>query len=173
MSSPVNGTDFIPIGKIVGLHGVRGMMRVWSYAESPSIFEAGRSFPLRKPTGEEAVCKVASAQPHKRGLLISLEGVTDRSEAEKFLDAEFLIGKSELPETEADTYYWADLIGLSVFDAAHNYLGKIDSILETGSNDVYVVKDGDRETLVPALESVVTLVDPEKGIMKVDLPEGL
>lgn len=163
----------IPIGKIVGLHGIRGMVKVYSYAESLLVFEAGRSLPLRKPNGEEAVYKIISAKPHKRVFLVSLEGITDMNVAERLLDAEFLMDKSELPETEEDTYYWADLIGLSVFAADETYIGKIDSILETGSNDVYVVKNGEHELLVPALESVVLRVDLENGIMKVDLPEGL
>ena len=165
-------SETIPIGKIVGFHGLKGIVKVLSYAESPLIFEAGKSLPLRKPNGETVVCKILSAKPHKRVILMALEDVTDRNEAEKLADAEFLIDKSEFPETEEDTYYWADLIGLSVFDA-DRYIGKIDSILETGSNDVYVVKDRDHEVLIPALASVVIHVDPENGIMKVDLPEGL
>ncbi len=79
-----------------------------------------------------------------------------------------------LPELEEeDTYYWVDLIGLSVFAVCGEYLGRIHSIFPTGSNDVFVVKDENREILVPALASVVVDVDLEGRTVRVDLPEGL
>ena len=78
-----------------------------------------------------------------------------------------------LPELASDTYYWADLIGLSVYTTQGDYLGRLTSILPTGSNDVYIVRTEDRETLVPALASVVCSVDLANQTMRVKLPEGL
>ena len=74
---------------------------------------------------------------------------------------------------EEGTYYWVDLIGIGVFTTEKEYLGRIESIVETGSNDVYVVKNGEREILIPALETVVLDIDLGKKQMQVDLPEGL
>ena len=68
---------------------------------------------------------------------------------------------------EAGTYYWFDLIGVNVYTSDNRHLGSIASIIETGANDVYVVKDADREILVPALESVVQSIDIESKIMRV------
>jgi len=87
--------------------------------------------------------------------------------------AELLVDRSVLPEPEDDTYFWVDLIGLRVMDQALGLLGRIDSVIETGSNDVFVVKGGEREVLVPGLASVVVRVDLENGEMIIDLPEGL
>jgi len=70
-------------------------------------------------------------------------------------------------------YYWFDLIGIKVYTTEEKYLGRIESIVETGSNDVYVVKHGEKEVLIPALESVVLDIDLEHKRMRVDLPEGL
>jgi 16S rRNA processing protein RimM len=74
-------------------------------------------------------------------------------------------------------FYWSDIIGLSVFDMAGDYIGRVTSIIQTGSNDVYVVKcpeSGNRkEVLVPALAWVVKEIDLNKKIMRIDLPEGL
>ena len=87
------------------------------------------------------------------------------------------IERKRLPEPEEDTYYWSDLIGLSVFSEQGQSLGKIKTIMRTGSNDVYVVQDRSdgetRETLVPALKSVVLEVNLEQRTMHVILPEGL
>jgi 16S rRNA processing protein RimM len=112
-------------------------------------------------------------RPHKRLILLSLKGINDRNQSESLVHAEIFIEKGSLPELEEGVYYWADLIGLSVFASDETYMGRIESVIPTGSNDVYVVKDTDRETLIPALESVVVAVDLEKKIMRVDLPEGL
>jgi 16S rRNA processing protein RimM len=88
-----------------------------------------------------------------------------------------MIAKSQLPELEAGTYYWSDLIGLSVFSKDDVYIGCLTAILPTGSNDVYVVENtgpgGRHEILIPALQSVVLDIDLEKRVMHVDLPEGL
>ena len=86
---------------------------------------------------------------------------------------ELFIPQSELPELDEDTYYWVDLIGMKVYTTTDQFLGRIESILETGSNDVYVVKKHETEVLIPALESVVLEIDLEHNRMQVDLPEGL
>ena len=78
-----------------------------------------------------------------------------------------------MPDLEEGDYYWFDLIGLDVFGIDQKYLGRLESIIQTGSNDVYVVKKDDTEILIPALESVVQKIDLKNRRMQVDLPEGL
>jgi 16S rRNA processing protein RimM len=164
---------FFPIGKIVGVHGIRGYLKVLPYTESLSVFRPGGSIWLKHPGGRESVYVTEGIRPHKRLILLSLKGINDRNQSESLVHAEIFIEKGSLPELEEGVYYWADLIGLSVFASDETYMGRIESVIPTGSNDVYVVKDTDRETLIPALESVVVAVDLEKKIMRVDLPEGL
>ena len=122
-------------------------------------------------------CRVEWAKPHTKGILLALKGVGNREEAEALIGCEILIERARLPELDEGTYYWTDLIGLSVYTIDGDCLGRIDSIIPTGSNDVYVVKnmvDGkENEVLIPALESVVVEVDLNREIMRVDLPEGL
>ena len=164
---------FLSIGKIVGAHGVRGIVKVYSYAESPSVFDPDSPIFFAHPEGWEKTYEIRWVKPHKRVLLLSLKGVDSREAANALAGGEFLIERAALPELEEDTYYWSDLVGLSVFTTDETYLGQVTAIIPTGSNDVYVVKEKTRETLIPALESVVTHVDLEKRIMLVDLPEGL
>jgi 16S rRNA processing protein RimM len=167
----------IPIGKIVGAHGLNGTSRVHSYAESLSAFSRDSDLILRNSQGLEMSCRVEWAKPHTRGILLALKGVGNREEAENLIGYEICIERARLPELEEGTYYWTDLIGLSVYTMNGDCLGRIDSIIPTGSNDVYVVKDKvdgkEDEVLIPALESVVVEVDLERQIMLVDLPEGL
>jgi 16S rRNA processing protein RimM len=156
---------------------LNGTSRVYSYAESLSVFKPDSEIILRSPDGQEITYEINWVKPHTRGLLLALKGVSDRIQAEKLIGCELLIEKASLPEPEDGTYYWFDLIGLSVFTTEDKFLGRIESIITTGSNDVYVVKppDGDEkdEVLIPALASVVVDIDLIRQKMQVDLPEGL
>lgn len=168
---------FLAIGEIVGVHGVRGTIKVYSYAESVSVFQPDRPVLIRDTEGLEKTFIIDWVKPHKRVILFSLRGIDGRNQAEALIGAELLIEKTNLPELEDGTYYWADLIGLSVFTVEEEYIGRIASIIRTGSNDVYVVKDPEEdngnEILIPALESVVLEVDVGRKIMRVNLPEVL
>ena len=173
----VGKEDLLIIGKIVGVHGIMGNVKVYSYAESISIFEAGNSILVIDAEGLEKFFVIESVKPHKNIVLLSLNGIDSRVLALPLKGSEIFTEKSKLPDVGEDEYYWFDLIGLSVFTLNGEFLGKIDSIITTGSNDVYDVKNSDNieksELLIPALESVVLTIDLEHGKMIVDLPEGL
>jgi 16S rRNA processing protein RimM len=161
------------IGKIVGIHGIKGTNKLRSYAESLSVFLPGRSILVRDLRGREASYEIHWVKPHTGTPLVSFKGITDYGQAKTLIGAELFIPQSELPELDEDTYYWYDLIGIEVVTMTGEFLGRIESIIETGSNDVYVVKSNEKEVLIPALESVVLDIDLEHKRMQVDLPEGL
>lgn len=166
--------SLLPIGKIVGTHGLKGDLKIISYAENLSVFKRDGIVLTRDPSGEIETHVINWAAPYRKGGLLSLKGTTGRDQTESLVGSELLIDRRELPEPEEGTFYWFDLIGLAVWTADNQVLGRIESILQTGSNDVYVVKNEDNgETLVPALESVVMEIDLEKQIMRIRLPEGL
>jgi 16S rRNA processing protein RimM len=165
--------DLVLIGKIVGAHGLKGTSKIQSYAESLEIFKSGTVLLVSSPDGSENHYEIDWIKSHSRGALLTLKEVTDRDQAKSLIGSELYIEKAELPELEAGTYYWSDLIGVNVYTSDDRYIGSVASIIETGANDVYVVKDADKEILVPALESVVQSIDIESKIMRVELPEGL
>jgi 16S rRNA processing protein RimM len=168
---------FLPIGKIIGAHGVKGALKVYSYAESFSIFKPGIRIHLKNTNTTEKTYLIRWAKPYKRILRLCLQGISTRDQAESLVGSEMFIERAKLPRLDNGTYYWADIIGLSVFTKNGRYLGRVESIIPTGSNDVYVVKDtkvdSSTEILIPALEAVVMAIDVEHKIMHVDLPEGL
>ncbi len=165
--------DYLLIGKITGAHGLKGDLKFFSHAESLSVFQKGVALKLKNADGEEEICTVIRVKARKKSALLSLKEIKDRNEAEKRAGARVYILRSSLSGPEEDAYYWSDLMGLKVIDTDGGFLGRLVSVMRTGSNDVYVVKNGDKETLVPALEWVVTKIDLKGGIMEVDLPEGL
>ena len=161
------------IAEIVGLHGLQGVVKLRSYAVSPTLFEPGRTFRLENSDGRVQTLAVVWAKPHGKGMLLAIEGVNERDAAEALIGSRLWVDKATLPDLDDGTYYWFELIGLSVYTTQDQYLGTLESILPTGSNDVYVVRNGDEEILLPALASVVQVIDLDQRRMEVILPEGL
>jgi len=173
----VEKKGFLPIGKIVGAHGVKGNLKVHSYAESLSVFEQGSYILVINAKGLEKTFKIKWVKLHGRAILLSLKGIENRNLAKTLIGSKLFVERDRLPDLEDGSYYWFEIIGLSVFTTDEKFIGLIESIIPTGSNDVYVVKDPNKEqnneTLIPALESVVLKMDFEHKTMIVDLPEGL
>jgi len=163
----------ILIARIVGAHGLAGGLKLASYAESLDVFASGRPVIVRDAGGEETVYEIDRAKAQGRSVLLSLKGVTHRTPAEALAGCDLFIDKTALPKLEEGTYYWSDLIGVEVYSVEGDFLGRLESIFQTGSNDVYVVKHAGRELLLPALTSVVKSVDLKARRMEVDVPEGL
>ena len=163
----------ILIGRVVGVHGIRGGLKLVSYAESLAVFAPGCRLLAVSPAGVESTVEVLEARPQGRAAVLFVQGVTDRGRAETLVGYDLFIERRELPALPDGTYYWADLTGLEVYDADGRHLGAIRSIFATGSNDVYVVALGDREILLPATRAVVRKVDLGARRMDVTVPEGL
>lgn len=166
-------TKYISIGKITGVHGLHGNLKVHSWSESPDTWEKGSLILARGLDGVEKSYTISKAGPYKKGILLRFEEVADINAAERLIGSELLIDKQLLPELDDDEFYWFDIIGLSVYTVEGEFVGNVESIFPTGSNDVYVVKNKGSETLIPALESVVLTIDLDEKRMTVDLPEGL
>jgi 16S rRNA processing protein RimM len=161
------------IARIVGPHGNRGVCRIASYAESLAIYEPGGRLFVEAPQARQPWLEVLWVKPHSKGALMAFRDVADREAAERLRGAALYIDKDQLPPLEEENYYWFELIGMEVYTPDGRYLGRLESVVPTGSNDVYVVRNADRETLVPALASVVKSVDTAQKRMEVVLPEGL
>ncbi len=165
--------NLLLIGKIVGVHGLKGTVKVSSYAESLSAFKPEGLILVRDNKSRDKTYVIEWVKPHTRTILLSLKGVDDCDMSEALVGSDLFIEKAKLLELEDESYYWFDIIGLSVYTIDEKFIGRVESIIPTGSNDVYVVKNNDDEILIPGLESVVKEIDLKQKIMRVDLPEGL
>ena len=101
-------------------------------------------------------------------LVGKLEGVADRTAAEKFKGLLIAIPRSKLPQQAENEYYWSDLIGMKVINQGNETLGTVESLLETGANDVLCVSNEQGEILIPFLNAVVQQVSLEEKIIRVD-----
>jgi 16S rRNA processing protein RimM len=167
--------NVLTIGRIRGVHGLKGTLKVESFADSPDTFKPGRKIFL-KNQGMDGVQYstyfIQKVSGHRQGILLNLEGIENRSLAEELVGNDILIDRASLPEPEEDAWYWHDLIGLDVEDHIKGYIGKIISIFPTGANDVLVIRDNKKEILVPMHKNFVESVDMEKGSILTTLPES-
>ncbi len=165
------------VGRVVGVHGIRGSLKVNSYADSLSVYEAEEGIRVALPDGSVRSMAVERVQTHGRVLLMTLDGVADRTQAESLIGSTLFVNKACLPPLEEDTYYWSDLVGLRVYDTTGAHLGQLEEVIPTPGNDIYVVRgrqDGQtREMLIPAIGDVVLKIDLDGKTMIVDPPEGL
>ncbi|HEY4744897.1 MAG TPA: ribosome maturation factor RimM [Desulfuromonadaceae bacterium] len=163
----------IPVGKIIGAHGIKGQIRVYSYSGNLESLRAARSIVLKSPQGETSEAILAGVTPHNGKIILGLKGFTDINQVLPLVGSEICLLRSQLPEPEEDEYYWRDLIGLEVVTPDGVVIGSLVDIFETGSNDVYVVRGEDREYLIPAVASVIANIDLAGGRMTITPLEGL
>lgn len=161
--------EFIPVGKISGAFGVKGWVKVYSFTEPrANILEYSPLFLSRQ--GEWIEIKVSGGHLQGKGLVMGIANVTDRDQVQPLIGAELAIKKDQLEPTEEDEFYWADLMGLSVENLDGDLLGQVDHLLETGANDVLVVKAKEgTERLIPfVMDEIVKLVDLDNKLIRVD-----
>lgn len=163
----------IVLGRVTGTHGIRGELKIHSYSGRLETFQALRRLTLRNGDGTCETYPIGSVRRHKKWILVRFEGVDDINRVLNLVGREVVARRSELPEPDEDEFYWDDLIGLEVHTVDGRILGVLEEIFETGSNDVYAVRDGRREYLIPAIADVIVSVDLAAGRMTVAPPEGL
>lgn len=163
--------EYLAVGRILRPHGVRGGLRVSTVsALIHSLHPSGQVF--FGPEKDPGIVRAFRA--HGSDFLLFIEGCDDRSTAEKWRGQVLYVRFEETEPLPEGVYYHWQIVGLEVFTEEGERLGKVVEILETGANDVYIVRDAsDKECLLPAIESVIVEVDLEKSRMVVNLIPGL
>lgn len=161
-------SEWVILGSIVGIFGIKGYVRVNSYTEPRLNILRYKPLFLKKNGAWreytiEAVCN------HSTWLILKIAGVNNRLQAAELIQCEIAVQRLQLPEPLPGEYYWYDLKGACVVTLNKVVLGNINYIFATGSNDVMVVNDGTRERLIPFIkDTVVREVDIFKQIVVVD-----
>ncbi|MBF7731202.1 ribosome maturation factor RimM [Pseudomonas sp. N040] len=171
-ASPAAAEDLIVLGKIYSVHGVRGEVKVYSFTDPIDNLLDYPRWTLRRD-GESRQVDLASGRPQGKFLVAKIKGLDDREEARSFAGFDICVPRSLLPALDDGEFYWYQLQGLKVIDLQGQLLGKVDHLLETGANDVMVVKPcagslDDRERLLPYTGQCVQAVDLQAGEIRVD-----
>jgi 16S rRNA processing protein RimM len=155
------------IGRVLKAHGVKGAVRVELLTDFPDRFAPGRQVLV---AGRRL--RVARSEDADGTMLVTFEGIDDRSAAETLAGAYFTVPLGEARSLPAGQYYHFQLVGLTVFDTRQaRELGRVAEVLTYAANDVLRVTDGDREILIPMIRSVVRSIALPEGRITVDLPE--
>ena len=158
--------DLICVGHVLGSQGIKGWVKVFSNTSPRENIVSYSPWLIER----DGVLKKTAVQGRRQGknVLARLEGIVDRSQADDMTGCRIFIDAQQLPQLEAGEYYWSDLVGLSVETVQGDPLGVIDSMMETGADDVMVIT-GERERLIPfVVDQIVREVDLDNQRIVVD-----
>lgn len=162
----------VTIGRVRAAHGIRGELKVEPMTDDPRRYEALTELYLER-AGQSQRYIIQGVRYQKADILLKLEGIDDRNQAEREKGALLRIDKALRADLPQDRFYIDDLVGLQVYEG-EQLLGRLSEVLQPGANDVYVVRtESGRHLYIPALKAVVVHVDIAAGRMEVRLPEGL
>lgn len=157
------------VGRIVGLYGVQGWLKIESWTEPRIQIFRYQPWLLITAPGEVKELQGVKGRPQGKGLVAYFPGIDDRDAAAALIGQDIYVPREQLPPPGKDEYYWVDLEGLEVVTTENVVLGRVTHLFATGANDVVVVRDGERERLIPFVQgSYVRSVDLSGGRMVVD-----
>ncbi len=158
-------SEWILMGRIVGLFGVRGWVKVFSYTDPR---HAILDYPVWRMGPNRQAATVLDGKRQGKGIIALLDETESRDDAARWVGQDIAIARDELPEPDEGQYYWSDLVDLTVRRANGESIGRVASLLETGAHDVLVVK-GDIERLIPfKMNDTILAVDLDGGEITVD-----
>ncbi|WP_160153050.1 ribosome maturation factor RimM [Microbulbifer sp. ALW1] len=168
--------DLVTVGRITAVYGIRGWLKVHSFTEPMENILQFSQWWLQdaKSAGQWQSLDIDGGKRHGKGLIVHIKGVDDRDIAAQFCQRDIAVVRSEMPQLDEGEYYWHQLQGLQVvsqFEGREHRFGEVVRLMETGANDVMVVRGGDdgRERLIPYLPGeFITDVDLEAGVITVD-----
>ena len=169
--SPAGEPVYLASGFLRRPHGVQGEIIMDLHTDFPQRIKSGRKVLIGEKHQPHTFDTV---RPYADGLLVSFRGVDTPEDAGKFRNQWVYVKAAEVPPLPEGQHYQYELIGLDVVDENGTPLGKLAEILETGANDVYIVRDDSgKEILLPAIPSVILDLDMDRRLLRVHLLEGL
>ena len=162
-------SDFIVIGKFVGVYAVRGWLKVLSFTRPKTNILTYTPWFIKRVGGQwQQLCLQESTQQGKH-LIASLVGVADREQAMEFVGSEIAASKEQLPSAQEGEFYWHQLIGMQVLNITDEPLGIVTDMFETGRHDLLVVEQSKQRYLIPyVLDVYIKEVDIDLRVMRVD-----
>ena len=160
----------IEVGKIINTHGLRGEVKAAAWTDTPDVFEGLERVYAKK----EIPLTIRRVKYQKNNLILQFAELSTIEEAEALKNTILYADRADLGELPEGVYYIADLIGMTVQDEDGEKIGTIKEVLQTGANDVYVVRrEEKKDLLIPVIEDAVKGVDLEKRTVTVTLLDGL
>ena len=164
--------EYLSIGQIINTHGLRGAVKVYPLTDDISRFKKLKEVYVEENDGIVKY-KVESVKFLSSTVSVKLKGVDSEEAANKLRGSYIKVDRKSAVKLPKDTYFICDLIDLEVYDEKGLLLGTVKDVLQTGSNDVYVIQSSGKDILIPALKDIVKKIDLENKKILVEMPEGL
>jgi 16S rRNA processing protein RimM len=171
--SATSPAALVELGRIVNRHGIRGELRILPHNPQSTAVLALPSLLVVRDDGTTERRRVLASRPHKRFVLVSLEGVDSADDAEALIGCSVAVARADLPPLDPASVYHVDLIGCAVRTTSGEALGTVQELIVTGSNDVCVVRGGGREVLIPLVADVIASLDTSARTIVVHPLPGL
>jgi 16S rRNA processing protein RimM len=166
--------DWESIGKITKTHGLKGELKFHPSIDETWIVGLKQvRLSFKSALEDFADYDIQSIRGKDRPFIIKFQGVDNLEIANNLAGQALYVSRDKFPDLPENEYYWFQVEGLKVYDEVGNYYGDVEEIIRTGSNDVYVVRDGKRELLLPMIDSVVKIIDLEARKLIFHPLEGL
>lgn len=155
--------DILAVGQIINTHGIKGELKVFPLTDDMRRFRRLKYVLIDDKEVLVSWCKLQNDR-----VILKLEGIDSIEQGERLKTKYLYVRREDAVKLPSDTYFIADLIGCKVYDTENSYIGEIYQVIKTGSNDVYWIKDGKKEVLVPAMKEFVTDINiqEEKVIIR-------
>jgi 16S rRNA processing protein RimM len=165
--------DLLEAGEIVKTRGLRGCLKVLSYLDTGSMAPRLDVIYIEDDQGQRQRYDLKKIDLAGRAFFIELKEIDDVEAAKVFVGRKVFFPRDILKKLPDGEYYYHEIIGMNVYSQEGNFIGTIESVFPTGSNDVYVCQTAEREILLPAISDVIKRIDVGQRIMTVVIPEGL
>jgi 16S rRNA processing protein RimM len=169
----VKPEDLLEVGVVVGIHGLRGDVKIRPLPTGDLALPGAREIYLKDSRDFLVAYKTVRSSQHKQNVLLRLAGMENLAAAESLVGASIWMAKADLPELDDEQYYWSDLEGLKVVDQQLGALGRVVGMFATAAHDILEVDSPAGEILIPAIEPFLVRVDRDAEQLHVNLPEGL
>jgi 16S rRNA processing protein RimM len=162
-----NPNKLVALGRISGVFGVKGWVKIHSYTEPRENIVAFPRWTVRQHGVDRAI-EIEEGRGHGGGVVAKLKGVDDRDRARELVGADVFVARAVLPECEPGEYYWTDLEGLEVRTPGGEALGVVDHLVATGANDVLVLVGAPGRMIPFVVGEVIRSVDLDAGVIVAD-----
>ena len=160
--------DWIPVGRVTRTHGLKGELKFYPFEQNDITVQSGQRICLGKMQ-----LKIESVRGIKSPFILKLDGINGIEDTKSLVGQEVRVARKDFDPLPEGEFYRFEIEGLKVFDDTGKYYGVVEEIVETGSNDVYVVRGEGKEWLIPMIDSVVHTIDLEQGKLIFHCVEGL
>jgi 16S rRNA processing protein RimM len=166
--------DYVTIARVLRSRGNRGEVAAEDLSDSAERFAEGTHLSLKDPSGKRTEAVIERSWRHQGRLILKFAGVDSISDAEALRGSEVQIPRGELGAPPEGEFYFDDLIGSKIVEAASGReIGEVEDVVESGGPVLLQVRSGDREILIPFAEHICVAIEPENGVIRVRMPEGL